>query len=98
MSVNDVALAAVTGADRTILRRRGEKPTARKVRILVPVSTRPSDAEFVICAAPEPVAGEGRAVSAVRRSKDQSPSSRCLRCGLATVEGLCSARRSSPTL
>ncbi|MFE6922421.1 wax ester/triacylglycerol synthase family O-acyltransferase [Nocardia sp. NPDC057663] len=48
VSVNDVALAAVTGAYRTILHQRGEQPTAEKVRILVPVSTRPTDATFVM--------------------------------------------------
>lgn len=43
-----MALAAVTGAYRAILHERGEKPTAEKVRILVPVSTRPTDAKFVM--------------------------------------------------
>ncbi|WP_280217168.1 wax ester/triacylglycerol synthase family O-acyltransferase [Nocardia neocaledoniensis] len=47
-SVNDVALAAVTSAYRALLIRRGEDPTARRVRILVPVSVRESTADHVL--------------------------------------------------
>jgi WS/DGAT/MGAT family acyltransferase len=39
-TVNDVALAVVTGAFRRLLISRGEQPTARTLRSLVPVSTR----------------------------------------------------------
>src|SRR5215213_154956 len=39
-TVNDVALAAVTGGFRRLLLARGEEPTARTLRSLVPVSTR----------------------------------------------------------
>ncbi len=39
-TVNDVALAAVAGGFRRLLLGRGEEPTARTVRSLVPVSTR----------------------------------------------------------
>ncbi|WP_280339602.1 wax ester/triacylglycerol synthase family O-acyltransferase [Nocardia neocaledoniensis] len=47
-SVNDVALAAVTSAYRTLLTRRGEDPTARRVRVLIPVSVRGSTADHVL--------------------------------------------------
>lgn len=40
VTVNDVALAAVTGAFRALLRRRGEKPVPDAMRALVPVSVR----------------------------------------------------------
>ncbi|MGW5452771.1 wax ester/triacylglycerol synthase family O-acyltransferase [Nocardia sp. NPDC003979] len=40
-SVNDVALAAVTSAYRTLLLRRGEDPGIARLRILVPISVRP---------------------------------------------------------
>jgi len=39
-TVNDVALAAIAGGFRRLLLERGEHPTARTVRSLVPVSTR----------------------------------------------------------
>lgn len=42
VTVNDVALAAITGGLRTILLGRGERPGARTVRTLVPVSVRVS--------------------------------------------------------
>ncbi|MFC4127768.1 wax ester/triacylglycerol synthase family O-acyltransferase [Nocardia rhizosphaerae] len=44
-TVNDVALAAVTAAYRSVLRARGEEPNASKLRILVPVSMRATGAE-----------------------------------------------------
>lgn len=47
-SVNDVALAAITSAYRTLLIRRGEDPAARRVRILIPVSVRESTADHVL--------------------------------------------------
>jgi diacylglycerol O-acyltransferase len=40
VSLNDVALAAITGAFRTVLRERGENPDPHTVRTLVPVSVR----------------------------------------------------------
>ncbi|MGV9861306.1 WS/DGAT/MGAT family O-acyltransferase [Rhodococcus koreensis] len=40
VTVNDVALAAITGGLRTLLLRRGEHPDAHTVRTLVPVSVR----------------------------------------------------------
>ncbi|MFJ2666380.1 wax ester/triacylglycerol synthase family O-acyltransferase [Nocardia fluminea] len=47
VTVNDVVLAAVASAYRTVLSQRGEEPTAGKVRILVPVSVRTPDAEEI---------------------------------------------------
>ncbi|OBG19881.1 diacylglycerol O-acyltransferase [Mycolicibacterium celeriflavum] len=44
VTVNDVALAAITDSFRTILMRRGEEPTRTSLRTLVPVSVRFSDA------------------------------------------------------
>lgn len=44
-SVNDVAMAAVTGGFRQLLLSRGEQPTATMVRSLVPVSTRAAGEE-----------------------------------------------------
>lgn len=46
-TVNDVALAAVTGGFRQLLLSRGEEPTARTLRSLVPVSTREPGAESI---------------------------------------------------
>jgi WS/DGAT/MGAT family acyltransferase len=46
-TVNDVALAAVTGGFRRLLLARGEEPTARTLRSLVPVSTRASGDESI---------------------------------------------------
>ncbi len=46
-TVNDVALAAVAGGFRRLLLGRGEEPTARMVRSLVPVSTRAKGSESV---------------------------------------------------
>lgn len=46
-TVNDVALAAVTGAFRRLLLSRGESPTAHTLRSLVPVSTREPGAESI---------------------------------------------------
>jgi diacylglycerol O-acyltransferase len=40
VTVNDVVLAAVSGAFRTLLRERGEEPAGRAIRALVPVSMR----------------------------------------------------------
>ncbi|MFZ2172978.1 MAG: wax ester/triacylglycerol synthase family O-acyltransferase [Rhodococcus sp. (in: high G+C Gram-positive bacteria)] len=48
VTVNDVALAAITSGLRTLLLRRGEKPDARTVRTLVPVSVRSPDDEGAI--------------------------------------------------
>jgi diacylglycerol O-acyltransferase len=46
-TVNDVALAAVTGGFRRLLLSRGEEPTARTLRSLVPVSTRAPGEESI---------------------------------------------------
>lgn len=46
-TVNDVALAAVSGGFRRLLLHRGEEPTAQAVRSLVPVSTRAPGTESV---------------------------------------------------
>lgn len=48
VTVNDVALAAMTGAFRELLLRRGEQPTAESVRSLVPMSTRSAAAHHVV--------------------------------------------------
>jgi len=40
VTINDVVLAAITGAFRDLLLRRGEHPTAKTLRTLVPVSVR----------------------------------------------------------
>ncbi|MEV4237724.1 MULTISPECIES: wax ester/triacylglycerol synthase family O-acyltransferase [unclassified Nocardia] len=48
VTVNDVALAAIASAYRTVLHKRGEEPTADKIRILVPVSMRREDAKYVL--------------------------------------------------
>jgi diacylglycerol O-acyltransferase len=47
VTVNDVALAAVSGGFRRLLVSRGEEPDARALRSLVPVSTREPGAESV---------------------------------------------------
>jgi diacylglycerol O-acyltransferase len=47
-SVNDVALAAVTGGFRRLLLSRGEEPVARAIRSLVPVSTRAAGEESIL--------------------------------------------------
>ena len=47
VSVNDVALAAVTGGFRRLLLSRGEIPDAYAVRSLVPVSTRAPGEESI---------------------------------------------------
>lgn len=47
-TVNDVVLAAVAAAFRTVLLKRGEEPTAGKLRILTPVSVRAADAKTVL--------------------------------------------------
>lgn len=47
VTVNDVALAAVTGGFRRLLLHRGEEAGARAIRSLVPVSTRPPGTESV---------------------------------------------------
>ena len=47
MTVNDVALAAVTGGFRQLLLSRGEEPDAHALRSLVPVSTREPGAESI---------------------------------------------------
>ncbi|WP_326545513.1 wax ester/triacylglycerol synthase family O-acyltransferase [Mycolicibacterium sp. ND9-15] len=44
VTVDDVALAAITDSFRTILTRRGEQPRRTSLRTLVPVSVRPDDA------------------------------------------------------
>ncbi|MBJ8341274.1 wax ester/triacylglycerol synthase family O-acyltransferase [Antrihabitans sp. YC3-6] len=48
VKVNDVALAAITGALRTMLLRRGEEPKEDSVRTLVPVSVRNSGSADVL--------------------------------------------------
>ncbi|NKY32928.1 wax ester/triacylglycerol synthase family O-acyltransferase [Nocardia speluncae] len=45
VTVNDVAVAAVTGAVRSVLIAQGRDPATEHLRILVPVSTRPAEAE-----------------------------------------------------
>ena len=47
VTVNDVALAAVTGGFRLLLMSRGEEPDAHALRSLVPVSTREAGAESI---------------------------------------------------
>lgn len=47
VTVNDVALAAITGGFRTLLLERGEVPDSHAVRTLVPVSVRPPGEERV---------------------------------------------------
>jgi diacylglycerol O-acyltransferase len=47
VTVNDVALAAVTGGLRTLLMSRGEEPEAHTIRSLVPVSTREPGQESI---------------------------------------------------
>ncbi|MEU7143928.1 wax ester/triacylglycerol synthase family O-acyltransferase [Nocardia sp. NPDC046473] len=47
-TVNDVVLAAVAAAFRTVLLTRGEEPTADKLRILAPVSVRPAGAKNIL--------------------------------------------------
>jgi diacylglycerol O-acyltransferase / wax synthase len=44
VTINDVALTAITSSFRTMLMRRGEQPTRDSVRTLVPVSVRSHDA------------------------------------------------------
>lgn len=48
VTVNDVALAAVSGGLRQLLESRGEEPTAHTVRTLVPVSTRAPGEESIL--------------------------------------------------
>lgn len=48
VTMNDVALATITGALRTLLLRRGEEPKDDSVRTLVPVSTRSPEAADVL--------------------------------------------------
>jgi diacylglycerol O-acyltransferase / wax synthase len=47
VTVNDVALAAITESYRDMLIRHGERPRAQSLRALVPVSTRAVDARYV---------------------------------------------------
>ena len=48
VTVNDVVLAAISGALRALLLKRGEEPTPNAVRSLVPVSVRTRDQQHVI--------------------------------------------------
>ncbi|KRE92776.1 hypothetical protein ASG76_14990 [Nocardioides sp. Soil774] len=48
VTVNDVALAAVSGGFRQLLMSRGEEPVAHALRSLVPVSTRAPGAESIV--------------------------------------------------
>ena len=48
VTVNDVALAAVSGGFRLLLMSRGEEPTAHALRSLVPVSTRAPGTESIV--------------------------------------------------
>jgi diacylglycerol O-acyltransferase len=47
VTLNDVALAAVSGGFRLLLQSRGEEPDAHSIRTLVPVSTREPGAESI---------------------------------------------------
>ncbi|WP_280248388.1 wax ester/triacylglycerol synthase domain-containing protein, partial [Nocardia abscessus] len=48
VTVNDVAVAAITAAYRQLLLSRGEHPTPTELRIVVPVSTRTTEAKLVL--------------------------------------------------
>jgi WS/DGAT/MGAT family acyltransferase len=48
VTVNDIALAAVASAYRTVLCKRGEQPNADALRIVIPVSMRHPDAKYVL--------------------------------------------------
>jgi diacylglycerol O-acyltransferase len=75
VTVNDVALAAVTGGFRRLLLARGETPNAHALRSLVPVSTREPGAEAVpdnrvslmLPYLPVDVAGPADRLAAVRK-------------------------------
>ncbi|MGW5224013.1 wax ester/triacylglycerol synthase family O-acyltransferase [Nocardia niigatensis] len=47
VTINDVAVAAITAAYRRLLQIRGETPAPGKLRILVPVSMRADDAKYI---------------------------------------------------
>ncbi|WP_330230748.1 wax ester/triacylglycerol synthase family O-acyltransferase [Nocardia sp. NBC_00508] len=47
-TVNDVVLTAIAAAYRDLLRSRNERPTRDKLRILVPVSMRPTEAKYTL--------------------------------------------------
>ncbi|WP_227982006.1 wax ester/triacylglycerol synthase family O-acyltransferase [Nocardia spumae] len=47
-TVNDVAVAALAGAYRRLLCERGEQPAPGSVRIVIPVSMRPSEAKYAM--------------------------------------------------
>lgn len=74
-TVNDVALAAVTGGFRALLLARGENPDAHALRSLVPVSTREPGAESIpdnrvslmLPYLPVDLADPGERLAAVRR-------------------------------
>ncbi len=48
VTVNDVALTALTAAFRTLLLRRGEDPTLEQIRVLAPVSMRPPESKTTL--------------------------------------------------
>lgn len=48
VTVNDVAVAAIAAAYRRLLQSRGESPTPGKLRVVVPVSRRTTDAKDVL--------------------------------------------------
>lgn len=92
-TVNDVILAVVSGALRTLLTQRGEQPSA-SLRALVPVSVRPPDAHHtlgnqvtaVFCPLPIGEADPRRRLALVREAMQDLKSSRQAVGGLALTQ------------